>query len=944
MKKLIAFCCIVASLATFTQPSRAEADPAKDYTEAFLAMREAERAEANSEFAKAQAKYKFALELLTTIRKDNPTWNTTMVEHRFNDCTTKLQAVSEKVPAQPEPSPAPAPEPTPAPTPQPETTPAPSPAPGTALTAEFKAPDATNQLRADLARTNAEITRLKAQQTDLQNQLAAARTAAETTGTTPRIERLTTENKNLLQQLANNNKLIEDLRAKLATAEAKSTKSAELNKLRSQLADAAAKTQRLETSQTELENRLADQAKQLAEAKEAAARTAQLQKDNEKLTAQLASLNKQVQDLQAQLNAKTDGKAEIATLNEKLASLEKQNTDLRTQLDTAEKKAAQPPKVETKVETKTVISSDTDELNKLRAQLETAQAELARTTKNTQTLQKENTGLEAQLADANNEINRLKTQSDKSTGRGTQNFGPAPRSSSDTAIKSLNQEIAKLEKQNADLRTQLNAAKKAPKPASVKNNDAELKDLRDQLAKTRAQLAEAQRPNPYLQNLQKQNSELNDRINDANNQIAQLKKQLQAKQPPAPATESAELKSLRAELATAKAELQTAQQKAAAAPTVQTKTIVSSDTAELTKLRADLAAAQAEAKQAKASQTRITELQHENENLTAQLATTGNRGYIQSARPAGSAEVADLKKQNAALRAEVEKVKTTGNKEVQELKSRLEKQNSDLRAELAAAQKATKVETKTVIKTDTEELNKLRAQLASAQAETDKAKATGTRAEELSKANLDLSDQLSTTQKQITDLQQQLAAKNAEPPKTIVKTDIEELNKLRAELAATRDEIARTKSLAGQVATLEAQNKELSTKLQATRRPAIVTGVTAEQSTELAQLRSEIAAMRAETTRAKQSTQLIEKLAQENTALKSQLAATTSQPPAGAIIVQPAPATAPAAALSPEQEAAILKKLRQENSYLLNVLKEYSQENPELKARLRKLQQQSSGK
>jgi chromosome segregation ATPase len=1094
MKKLIAFCCIITAFITITY---ADADPSAQYTDAFLDMREAERAESNADWALAKTKYQAALDLLQAIRQANPSWNTTMVETRLKDCTEKLKSVTDKVPAPSQPTPPPAPEATPAPSA--EATPAPAPAASQgALNAEFKAPDATEKLRADLARTNDELTRLKTEQSDLLKQLNAARSEAqEAASGAPRIKMLTDENAHLLQQLASDNKLITDLRSQIAAAEAKNVGTDDVNKLRAQLSDTTAKTKRLEASQTALENQLAEQAKQLADAKDASARAVKLQQDNENLTTQVATLTKQVQDLQTQVTAKNAGSSETASLNQKIATLEKQNTDLKANLTAAEQKAAAAPKVATK----TIVSSDTDELKKLRAELETAQAELARTTKSTQSLQKENTGLDSQLADARAEISRLKAESDKVTGQSTQNFGPAPRASEDTGSRALNQKIASLEKQNDELRTQLETAKKTPKIVTT-SNEAELKTLRDQLTKTRAQLAEAQRPNPYFQTLQEQNAKLNDDITKANKQIAALKKQLTAKPTAAPATESSEVKALRAELADAKAQLANAQKtvtvptqnfgpaprasetepripaleqqiaslkkanadlaadlaaaekkaaqapkvetrvetktvkvvssdteelnklrtalaeaekKAAAVPKVETKTVtvvssdtaelnklrseltgvkaelakarktttaptqnfgpaprasetepripaleqqiaslqkanadlkagltaaekktaqapkvetrvetktvkvVSSDTDELNKLRSELAAARTEAEQAKTAQARVAELQNENQKLASQLSATGNRGYVQSARPAGSSEIADLQKQNETLKAELE----------------------------AAQKKAAvtpKVETKTVtvVSTDTAELKKLRSELAAARTETQKAQAAGTRAEELFKSNRELTSQLSSNQKQINDLQQLLAAKNAEPPKTIIKENTEELNKLRTELAATQAEIKRTKALSEQLAGLQEQNKQLYAKLQAAQRPSIVTGLTAEQSSEVASLRAQIADMRGQISRAKESNAVLDDLTKENAKLKNRLAAANTAPVAApAITATPTPSAALTPAVSSEQEMAMLKQLRKENSYLLNVLQRYAEENPELKHRLSVIQQQS---
>jgi predicted nucleic acid-binding Zn-ribbon protein len=321
------------------------------------------------------------------------------------------------------------------------------------------------------------------------------------------------------------------------------------------------------------------------------------------------------------------------------------------------------------------------------------------------------------------------------------------------------------------------------------------------------------------------------------------------------------------------------------------------------------------------SQREVTDLQRQTKDLGAQLATAQKQAVKPAvvAAPTESADVKalrseldaakktaarvpELEKQNKDLSAQLaaagpkqnfgsashtEAVESDATKKLKEQVASLQKQTKDLSAQLAAAQKEASTKAATAAG-ESAELNKARAELADARAQADSAKKASARVAGLEKTNKDLATQLAAAQKQ--------ASAKAVVPVPV--SESPEYKKLRA-----------------RADDLEKQNKDLSAKLSAAEKQASAKASAPAESAELKKVRTELSDTQAELARAKKA---------------------ASEKPAAA----PEVAKAPAAAASTETgDARIMKQLRRENSYLRNLLEQYAEKNPELKPRLRNLDQ-----
>jgi hypothetical protein len=191
--------------------------------------------------------------------------------------------------------------------------------------------------------------------------------------------------------------------------------------------------------------------------------------------------------------------------------------------------------------------------------------------------------------------------------------------------------------------------------------------------------------------------------------------------------------------------------------------------------------------------------------------------------------------------------------------------------------------------TDSAELKKLRAELDAARAEAAQAKKNAARAIDLENENRELGAKLATAEKKA----------NAKPAAPI---DSAEVKSLRAELDKSRAEAAELKK-------------------KAAAKPAV-----AVDSGEVKNLRAELSDARKEAEQAKsKSAARLSDLEKQNADLSAKLSA--AQKTAAA-----APAEAP--------EARVMKRLREENSYLRNLLDKYTAKNPELKGQLRHYEQE----
>lgn len=286
---------------------------------------------------------------------------------------------------------------------------------------------------------------------------------------------------------------------------------------------------------------------------------------------------------------------------------------------------------------------------------------------------------------------------------------------------------------------------------------------------------------------------------------------------------------------------------------------------------------------------------------------------VVAAPPSDSAEMKKLRVELNKTRAEADAAKKSA-AQVPEL----QKQNKDLSAQLAVAEKkSVTAKLVTPAPTDTAELNKLRSDLADARAEADKGKNASAQAADLERQNKDLSAKLTAAEKktnvapadssevknlrseldksnaEVADLKKQVAAKPVVAP--VPAGDSSEVKSLRTQLSETQKQLDQAKKSANQVPDLEKQNQDLSAKLAAA---------------------------------AKRTSARVNELEKENTDLSTKLVAEKKED-----------AEAPTAA----PDVRVMKQLRNENSYLRNLLDTYAEQNSELKGQLHR-HDQNQGK
>jgi DNA repair exonuclease SbcCD ATPase subunit len=499
--------------------------------------------------------------------------------------------------------------------------------------------------------------------------------------------------------------------------------------------------------------------------------------------------------------------------------------------------------------------------------------------------------------------------------------------------------------------TQITADRSAKLKTQIDKLEAENHQLKSDLTEAK----HAARSNSQVDELAKENKDLKAKLATAEKKAAAVK--------PAPApvpVDSGEAKRLRTELADAHAEIDRLK-KAAATPAPGSSAIIASppvaappaDSAEMKKLRAELSKTRAEADAAKKSAAQVPDLEKQNKDLSTKLAAAGKKTAAAAAKPVPVDNSAELKKLHGELDAA--RADADRSKKASAQVANLEKQNKDLSAQLATAEKKASIPT-----VDTAELKKLRAEADSARADADKARKSSTDLEkknaaqlsDLQKQNKDLSDKLAAAEKktnivatdspevknlraeldrshaEVADLKKQVAAKPGVAPVPVA--DSSEVKNLRAQLADTHKQLDQANKSANQVSDLQKQNKDLSAKLAdadkkasaAAAKPAPV-----DNSAELKKLHEELDATRAEANKGKKASARVNELEKENKDLSAKLTTEKKEE-------AEAPTVAP--------DARVMKELRNENSYLRNLLDTYADQNPELKGQLRRHDQNLS--
>ncbi len=424
----------------------------------------------------------------------------------------------------------------------------------------------------------------------------------------------------------------------------------------------------------------------------------------------------------------------------------------------------------------------------------------------------------------------------------------------------------------------------APTVKATADQSAKLKTQVDKLEAENRQLKSdlsdakrAAKSSSQLDALAKENKDLKTQLATAEKKAAAVK--------PAPVpVDSGEVKQLRTELANAHTEIDRLK-KATATPAPGSSTIIASppvaappaDSAEMKKLRAELSKTRAEADAAKKSAAQVPDLEKQNKDLSAKLAAADKKSSTPTVDPA------ELKKTRADLDAARADAAAQTKKNAAQL-SDLQKQNKDLSAQLAVAEKKSNI-----APTDSPEVKNLRAELDRSHAE-------------------------------VADLKKQVAAKPGVAPVPVA--DSSEVKTLRAQLADTHKQLDQANKSASQVSDLQKQNKDLSAKLAAADKNAAAAAakpVPVDNSAELKKLHEELDATRAEADKGKKASARVNELEKENKDLGAKL---TAEKKAEA----EAPAVAP--------DVRVMKQLRNENSYLRNLLDTYAEQNSELKGQL----------
>jgi predicted nucleic acid-binding Zn-ribbon protein len=333
--------------------------------------------------------------------------------------------------------------------------------------------------------------------------------------------------------------------------------------------------------------------------------------------------------------------------------------------------------------------------------------------------------------------------------------------------------------------------------------------------------------------------------------------------------------------------------------------------AENHQLKSDLT----DAKRAARSNSQADTLARENKDLKVQLAAAEKKAAAVKPVPApvvvDSGEAKKLRADLVKANAEIDRLK----KASAESSQNFAKGTSPVIASPVVAAPPS----------DSAEMKKLRAELNKTRTEADAAKKSAAQVPDLQKQNKDLSAKLASTEKKT----------------NIAPTDSSEVKNLRTELDKSHAEVAdlkkqvaakpvlapvpvadnsEVKSLRTQVSDLQRQNKDLNAKLAAAAaKPAPV-----DNSAELKKLRTEADGARADADKARKAAADLEK---QNKDLSAKLAGEKK-----------AEAEAPTVA----PDARVMKQLRNENSYLRNLLDTYAEQNSELKGQLRRHDQNQS--
>ena len=495
---------------------------------------------------------------------------------------------------------------------------------------------------------------LKQQMAQMQSELQQAKTvAAEASKPVPATVRVDQtairENEALKQQMAQLDAALKESQAERA---ALAQKSAEVESANQQVAT-------LQSQLIASNENLAKLQQDLKAAQTAAATpkpSPEMIAELEKAKADLAAAQAQNQTLQTQAAQAATASQQVSALQAQIAASNNNLAKMQQQLQAAQAAAATPkPSPE------------------MIAELEKAKADLAAAQAQNQTLQTQ----AAQAATASLQVSALQSQiaaSNDNLAKMQQQLQAAQAAAA--APKPSPEMIAELEKAKADL------AAAQTQNQSLQAQAAEAAKAQQTVAMTSQQMAE----------LQKQNEELKAQVAASSQSVAQIQSQLQAAQAqaaktPEPTPEMiAEMNKLKADLTAAQAKSQQLEaQSAQASQAMQASAKTSEEVAELQRqnkalqelinqsnkstveLQAKLDAAQAQAnKEATPSPAVIAELEKAKaelasakaENQKLQEQSTKSAQAL-TANAAAAPQMAELQKQNEALKAQIAETNKT---------------------------------------------------------------------------------------------------------------------------------------------------------------------------------------------------------------------------------------------------------------------------------------------
>ena len=308
--KHVLLCVLCALCSLGSSRVWAVTDPGERFLEAYFLILDGDAAERQADWAKANAKYNGALEILREIKSQTPDWNPHVIDFRLKYCNDHLQALQPKLEAAAPAAP-------------------PEPAPVEAET--MVAPDRVQQLTRELQQAQDRIRLLQqerdALKTRLDTELAKPAPADRE------------EAQKTLQQLRALQAANVAMEAKLKDAEVKAV---QLESLTSQLQESRDKIRRLEAESAELNTKL-QAALTATGTGETTPQIEELLRKNVDLTAQLAAARDEIARLRegtdaGQLQSELDrAKQERDAARSETEKLRHSQDEVLAQLDTMER-------------------------------------------------------------------------------------------------------------------------------------------------------------------------------------------------------------------------------------------------------------------------------------------------------------------------------------------------------------------------------------------------------------------------------------------------------------------------------------------------------------------------------------------------------------------------------------------------------------------------------